>query len=131
MAALCFKYLYVSVEIKGCEVTHPAIMPDIRVELKRAGITVEEIISLCLEKSTQCGKHSPTNKHNAENTSEPEKPVMTRLCNWRWLSLLLPGWWWFMVNNNSLVSLLNHLILGRVADRASWRSDRRLPVIIL
>src|SRR5437588_8789734 len=125
MAALCFKYLYVSVEIKGCEVTHPAIMPDIRVELKRAGITVEKIISLCLEKSTQCSKHRPANKHNAENTSEPEKPVMTRpFC---WLSLVLPGWWWFMVNNNSLVSLLDHLILGcGVADCASWRPDRRV-----
>ena len=114
MAALCFKYLNISIQINSDKMADFPIVPNVSIYLECPGIAVEQIVPLVLKKSTQETQYCPAKKHNAENTSKQEEPVF-RLLWW-----LLSGWWRFVVNNDALVSLLDHLICCcGVADRAT------------
>src|SRR5947209_8539669 len=91
MAALCFKYLDISIQIKSNKVAHSPIMPNHCIRLKDAGIAIQQIISFLLQIPAQETEDCPADKHYAENTSEPEEPMMTRL-DYR-LCLCLLRWW--------------------------------------
>src|SRR5438046_1812657 len=123
MAALRFKYLDVAVQVNRGKVAHSPEVGDIGINLKGTGSAIQEIVPLVLDKPTQNTQHSPAKKHNAENTAEPEQPVLPLRCDRLWLWRWLSSWRQPMMDNNALVSLLDHLIPGcGVADRATCGS---------
>src|SRR5947199_304301 len=93
---------------------HSPVVADISISLKRAGVAIQEIVPLVRKYAAQHTQHCPAKKHNAENTSEPEQPVMTSLCCWLCLYLLyrrLSSRRQPMMDNNALVALLNNLLI--------------------
>ena len=67
MAALCFKYLKIAIQVHRDKVADSPIVADIGISLIGAGVALQEIIPLVLKKSTQHTQHCPTKKHDAEN----------------------------------------------------------------